>query len=154
MLCSTAAVSLTDRPADTPADKAAEFERLLRTKLEPELARVAARLAAADSERMAWLALEHELAAQCTGRTDLHTDVGCGIYVRVRVDADASPLLVDFGLGWFVEFDSPRAALPVVRQRHADALAEWRLLRDRHALVDKHARAMRFALRHLRGLVH
>lgn len=133
-------------------DRALEFERLLRTKLEPELARVAARLGAADAERHAWQSLELELTTQCSGRTDVRSDLGCGIYVHVRVDADASPLLVDFGLGWFVEFDSPRAALPVVRQRCADALADWQQLSARHALVEKHIRAMQFALRQLRAV--
>lgn len=104
--------------------KIVEFERLLRTKLEPELVRVDAQMRLAQRECDAWHALHVELAqcaAQCADRP-VHVDVGSGVYVPVRVHAgDDAQVLVDVGLGWLVHFDSPADALPTVRRLANDA---------------------------------
>jgi hypothetical protein len=131
------------------AAKVAEFDVLLR-KLERELAAVNARRLQAESESTAWRSLQLEVQAQCSGLTQLRVDVGCGVYAQVRVHADTSPLLLDYGLGWLVEFESPRAALPVIEQLVRDADAEVRLVADRHQLVAKHTKSMRFALKLLK----
>jgi prefoldin subunit 5 len=109
--------------ADSAQSKIAEFDRLLRTKLEPELARVESHLRHAQRECDAWHALQAEFA-QCAAHPDrnVHVDVGSGVYVPVRVHSgDDAQVLLDVGLGWLVQFHSPAEALPTVQRLATDA---------------------------------
>lgn len=89
------------------------FERVLRTKLEPELARVDALVRTARRDSDAWHALELELQLIAAHPNNvLRIDVGSAVYVPVVASNDQ--VLLDVGLGWLVQFESAQDALPTV----------------------------------------
>lgn len=97
--------------------KIQEFERLLRTKLEPELSRVESLVRTTRRESDAWHALELELQQLAShSNTLLRIDVGSGVYVPVVVASNDREVLVDVGLGWLIQFESPQDALPTVNR--------------------------------------